>query len=122
MKAFYDNVPSVMEAVGGGAWRFRWNIENVKDEDGQTGNAGWSCEEVTVYEPLSANKITEAVITQKVEPNYEQKLINDYNAAQMGITSGDEAKTAKERYKAFLTARAELKAQVDKDCQSSDIA
>ena len=115
MKAIYDNVPSVFEAVGDGSWRFRWNIERMDDK------AGWQCEEATVWEPLSANKITEAAITEKFDANYEQKLVNDYNAVVLGLVSGKEAEERTERYKDFLKARAALKAKVDEVCETLKI-
>ena len=118
MKAMYDNVPSVLEAVGDGSWRYRWNIERMDEKDDK---AGWQCEEATVWEPLSANKITEAVITEKFDANYEQKLVNDYNAVVLGLVSGQEAEERTERYKDFLKARAALKAKVDEVCATLKI-
>ena len=118
MKAMYDNVPSVLEAVGDGSWRYRWNIERKDEKDDK---AGWQCEEATVWEPLSANKITEAVITEKFDANYEQKLVNDYNAVVLGLVSGQEAEERTERYKDFLKARAALKAKVDEVCATLKI-
>ena len=122
MKAIYDNVPSVLEAVGGGAWRYRWDIKSEKAQNGgeTASRTQWVCEEVTISEPLSGNKITEAVITEKYAPNYEQKLINDYNAVQLGVVKDSDG-TATARYKAFLAERAALKAQVDKDCESAGL-
>lgn len=113
MKAMYDNVPSKLEAVGNGSWRYRWDIELADEKDEQK---GWTCEEVTVWEPLTANKITEAVITEVCDQNREQKMINDYNAAMAGIITGKEAEEKKKGYMEFLETRAELKAQVDEDC------
>ena len=113
MKAMYDNAPAKLEAVGNGSWRYRWNIGLADEKDEQK---GWTCEEATVWEPLTANKITEAVITEAFAPNYEQKLVNDYNAAALGVATGEDAKAKKARYAAFLEERAKLKAQVDEDC------
>lgn len=75
---------------------------------------------MTVWSPLSSNKITEAVITEKWDNNQEQKLVNEYNAANLGMYGGakttDEAKARIAAYKDYLTARATLKTQVDEDC------
>lgn len=80
----------------------------------------WKCEEVTVWAPLSSNKITETVITEKWDNNREQKLVNEFNAANLGMIGGakssEEAKAKIEAYKAYLSERATLKAQVDADC------
>lgn len=130
--AFYDIKPAKLEAVGNGSFLYRWNIQEVKSEseekkeaseDGtevQAENAPqFSCEEVSVWEPLSSNKITEAVITSKWDANYEQKLVNEYNAAQLGLygaKTSEEAKAHIKAYSDYLTERAALKTQVDADC------
>jgi hypothetical protein len=128
--AFYDNKPSKLEAVGNGSYLYRWNIQKVKPESvEQTSEEGaeaqaekapqFSCEEVSVWEPLTSNKITEAVITSKWDANYEQKLVNEFNAAQLGLygaKTSDEAKARIKTYTDYLTERAALKTQVDADC------
>ena len=129
MIAFYDNKPSTLEAVGNGAYLYRWNIEEVvpeltEENAGEEKTSQWKCEEVTVWAPLSSNKITEAVISDKWDRNYEQKLVNEYNSAQLGLfgtTKSADAQTKIAAYKDFLTKRAALKAQVDADCAELDI-
>lgn len=130
--AFYDNKPSKLEAVGNGSYLYRWNIQEVKpesvektSEEGAEAQAEkgpqFSCDEVTVWSPLTANRITEAVITSKWDANYEQKLINEYNAAKLGLYATDEAKERIKAYTDYLTERAALKAQVDADCADLNI-
>lgn len=129
--AFYDHQPSVFEAVGNGSIRYRFNIQEVEAENTQTSGeepqqgegetrTQWQCDEVIVFAPLSSNKITQAVISHKWDSDYEQKLINEYNAANLGLIGGsktsDEAKAKIQAYKDFLTERATLKLQVDADC------
>lgn len=126
MLAFYDKKPSVLEAVGNGSYRYRYNIEEVipevtDEKASETNRSQWKCQEVTVWLPLSSNGITEAVISDKWENNDEQKLVNEYNAVQLGIITGEEAEERVAAYKAFLTARATLKAQVDADCEELGI-
>ncbi|WP_373190537.1 MULTISPECIES: hypothetical protein [Bacteroides] len=124
MIAFYDNQPTKLEAVGNGSYVYRFNIEELvpvlTEENAEEKKASqWKCEEVTVWSPLSSNKITEAVITEKWDNNQEQKLVNEYNAANLGLLgakTSEEAKARIEAYKAYLTERASLKAQVDNDC------
>lgn len=127
MKATYDNEPSVLEAVGNGSHRYHYDIKAVKAEStekssGTESKTQYECQEVIVWEPLTSNKITEAVIAEKWDGNQEQKLINEYNAIQLGITT-DKAdiaiKTA--AYKEFLEERARLKAIVDADCKTLGI-
>lgn len=126
MQAFYDNQPKKLEAVGNGSFRYRYNIreeekpvqasENSETAQEAQAQSQWVCEEVTVWAPLSANKITEKVLTERWDGNYEQKLVNEYNSAQMGLLSEEEAAARIEAYRAFLTERTALKSQVDADC------
>ncbi len=132
--AYYDHQPSVFEAVGNGSTRYRFNIQEVEVENNQTSGeesqsegqvTQWQCDEVVVFAPLSANKITQAVISHKWDSDYEQKLINEYNAANLGLIGGsktsDEAKAKINAYKDMLTERASLKAQIDADCAEHGI-
>lgn len=130
MLAFYDNKPSVLEAVGDGSYKYRFDItektpETVAtssdDSNAQEGEqrTQWQCQEVTVWSPVTSNKITEAVITEVCDHNYEQKLVNEYNAAQLGLygsKTGEEAKKHIAAYTEYLNIRAALKAHVDADC------
>ena len=126
MQAFYDNQPKKLEAVGNGSFRYRYNIreeekpvqasENSETAQEAQAQPQWVCEEVTVWASLSANKITEKVLTERWDGNYEQKLVNEYNSAQMGLLSEEEAAARIEAYRAFLTERTALKSQVDADC------
>ena len=119
MLAYYDNKPSVLEAVGDGSYKYRFDIKekSTQEEEQRT---QWQCQEVTVWSPVTSNKITEAVITDYLgDSNYEQKLINEYNAAQLGLygsNTGEEAKKHIAAYTKYLNTRAAIKAQVDADC------
>ena len=126
MLAIYDNKPSVLEAVGDGSYRYHFNIIEINPEvipssdnveDGQI--TQWQCQEVTVWSPVTSNKITKAVITEVCDHNYEQKLVNEYNAAQLGMYGEKTSEEAQKRinaYTEYLSTRAALKAQVDADC------
>lgn len=129
MLAFYDNKPSVLEAVGNGSYKYRFDITEKTPEAAATSSddgsaqeeqkTQWQCQEVVVWSPVTSNKITEAVITEVCDHNYEQKLVNEYNAAQLGLygsKTGDEAKKHIAAYTEYLNTRAILKAQVDADC------
>lgn len=119
MIAFYDHKPSVFEAVGNGSYIYRWDfveVEQPAHEEGGEPATQWKCQEVTVWSPVSANKITEKVIGELWENNYEQKLVNEYNAAQLGVYDEETAAAKVAAYKEFLTARAAVKQQVDADC------
>lgn len=129
MLAFYDNKPSVLEAVGNGSFKYRFDITEKTPEATATSSddssaqeeqkTQWQCQEVIVWSPVTSNKITEAVITEVCDHNYEQKLVNEYNAAQLGLygtKTSDEAKKHIAAYTEYLNTRAILKAQVDADC------
>lgn len=129
MKAYYDEKPSVISEVGNGSILYRYGITEVEAEQGQTqtdieeeqteAKKQFVCNEVVVWKPVTSNRITEAVITDRWDSNHEQKLINEFNAAQLGLLgakSSDEAKARISAYTDYLTERAELKAQVDADC------
>lgn len=127
MKVIYDNEPSVLEAVGNGSHRYHYDIKAVKVASTEKSSSTesktqYECQEVIVWEPLTSNKITEAVIADKWDGNQEQKLINEYNAIQLGITT-DKAEIAIKTaaYKEFLAERVRLKAIVDADCKTLGI-
>lgn len=133
MIAFYDNQPTKLEAVGNGSYVYRFNITQVEKPVQETPSevepisepqVQWQCDEVTVWSPITSNKITEAVITDKWDNNQEQKLINDYNSAQLGVFGERGSETA-QRYVAiytdYLNERVRLKKVVDADCKKLGI-
>lgn len=126
MKATYDNEPSVLEAVGNGSHRYHYDIKaktgSAEKSSGAESRTQYECQEVIVWEPITSNKITEAVIADKWDSNQEQKLINEYNAIQLGITT-DKAEIASKTaaYKEFLAERVRLKTIVDTDCKTLGI-
>lgn len=130
--ANYDAKPSILEAVGNGSFLYRFNIEEktsevyAEDENEPVSTrTSWDCDEVIVWSPLTSNKITEAVISSICPASHEQKLVNEYNAANLGLVGGsktsDEAKQRIAAYKEFLEYRAALKAKVDADCETLGI-
>ena len=129
--ANYSEKPSIYEAVGNGSFLYRFNITEVQpaneaeaqSEDAenaeQAAASTWNCDEVTVWSPVTPNKVTEAVITSKWDNNYEQKLVNDYNAAKLGVygtTTSTEAKEKVAAYTDYLNERKALKEQIVADC------
>lgn len=120
MKAYYDSKPLVLEAVGNGSFRYRYDIKEMHSF-GEIEMTQWECEEVIVYQPITSNAITASVIADKYPQSYEQKLVNEYNASQNSMYSEEESKIHIDKYMAFLKDRMLLKAQVDKDCAELDI-
>lgn len=135
-RSYYDTLPSKFEAVGNGSYIYRWDIqeETVQQQtiadgeeqpDAESSRTQYSCYEVIVWATVTSNKITEAVIGALWPNDHEQKLINEYNAANLGVYGGskttEEAKAKIATYKDFLAARAALKAQIDADCAELNI-
>lgn len=128
MKVFYNVRPESLSENGDGSYKYRFNIDEVDGPISETDLCEidtrpckqWQCDEVTVYEPLTANKITEAVIASICPATHEQKLVNEYNAANLGMVGGsktsEDAKKCIAAYKEFLEYRNALKTQVDEDC------
>ena len=123
MAIYSDLKPQVLEAVGNGSYLYHYDMTEVDRpaQKGEEAGKQWHYEEVTVWAPITANKITEKVLTSRWDANYEQKLVNEYNSAQMGLLSEEEAARKTEAYRAFLTERNRLKAQVDSDCSELGI-
>ena len=132
MQAFYDNQPKKLEAVGNGSFRYRYNIreeekpvqasENSETAQEAQAQPQWVCEEVTVWMPLTPNRITAAVITEAFPSDYEQKLLNEYNAANLGmIPDKEETEKCRKAYTDFLRRRAELKNEIDAFCAEQGI-
>lgn len=135
-RSYYDAKPSKFDAVGNGSYIYRWDIqeeeiqmqvmaEGEEQPVADLTHTQYSCYEVVVWAPISSNKITETVIRSMWDANYEQKLINEYNAANLGVYGGsktsDEAKEKISAYKDFLAERATLKSQIDADCTDLNI-
>lgn len=126
MQVFYDNRPSILEKVGDGSYRYRWNITEVEMpndmmEDNEKTRTQWSCEEVIIFAPLSPNKITEKVIAELWDSNYEQKLLNEYNASTLGMYDEETTTNKINKYKSFLRQREAIKQQIDEDCKMLNI-
>lgn len=122
MKTYHDSEPPVVEAIGNGDYLYRYGIREVemKVMPGDLAYTCWVSEEVIIKGEPTAEKITEAVISSYCPISREQKLVNEYNAAKMGLNESEDAEAelaAKtEAYREFLEKRQALKAQVDADC------
>ena len=129
MKANSNIKPSTFVFEQNGAVIYSFHIAEkqvervVPKEDGDetTTETQYDFETVRTYMPISSNKLLQAVITDAYPADYEQKLVNEYNSAVMGLYDEETAERKYEAYKAFLQARAELKAMVESDCKESGI-
>lgn len=121
MKSNCNKKPAVIEAVGNGGYYYRWDIKEVTIDTEEPQRTQWECQEVVVYAPLSSNKITKAVIAEIWGLDIENKMLNEYNGAQLGIYDDATANVKIANYKAFLADRELIKAQVDNDCKMHGI-
>lgn len=125
MKTNFSQKPNKLEMIGNGSYFYRFNIEETTTEvfDGENVATveSWYADEVVVWEPITANKITAEVISCICPASHEQKLVNEYNAAKLGLIDGEEAEKKIAAYMDFLRLRADMKAQVDKDCEELGI-
>lgn len=117
MQAFYDSKPPYLEAVGNGSYVYRFNIEEVvpelTDENaGEEKVSQWKCEEVTVWKPVTSDKVIEAVIRAKYTASAEIALVNKFNAYQQGL---DVDASVVSEYTEHLSFVAEVKRTVRKD-------
>ena len=130
-RAFYDAKPTKYEAVGNGSYLYRWDIQeevitnemtsSSDENDEPSERVQYSCFEVEVWSPVSSNSILQSVLEAKFPNGREQKYINEYNAAILGVYSEAEAAEKVETYKVFLAERNALKTQVDADCSELGI-
>lgn len=115
--ATYDNRPGIFSENGDGSYTYRWDIRDIQ-VDGET---KWECNEVIVWATVTSNLITQAVINHLWGNNYEQKLLNDYNAAREGLVEGEQADAYVQSYINFLSQRKAIKEQIDLDCSALNI-
>ncbi len=75
---------------------------------------------VKVWDEPTYEKLVKAVIREKLDETQEFSIINEYNAAVLGvITDATEKAAAKAAYKEYLTELANIKAMVKKDLEAN---
>ena len=109
-----NDKPQTISAVGNGSYLYRFNIKEIEvptQTEGEEPTKAWQYNEVVVWSPISSDAITKAVMNYIWSKDTEQKYINDYNAATLGILDA----TYIESYKNFMIQRKSIKEQIDKD-------
>lgn len=106
-------MPPRIERDGDGSYLYRWDVREETREmgDDMAPVISYSYNEVRVWPTLSANKLLEACINALWDKDVEQKKLNDYNAAQLGILDISYI----DAYREFLERRKALKEQVESD-------
>lgn len=112
-RTYSDTIPITIEKDGDGSYLYRWDVREETREmgDDMAPVISYSYNEVRIWATLTANKILEACINALWDKDVEQKKLNDYNAAQLGILDLSYV----ESYKTFLNERKALKDRVDSD-------
>ena len=118
-KVTSNNYPKIIEEVGNGSYLYHFNIEEVSNsnntivhsENNTENIKSYEYNEVVVWSPISSDSITKAVMNYIWSKDAEQKYINDYNAATLGILDSSYI----EAYKNFMIQRKSIKEQIDKD-------
>lgn len=118
MKSYSKEAPKQVEQISPETYRVRWDIEKVKEEIEGKEIEQYTYLECTVYAPLTQNSILQAAIREIISQSAELKLINDYNATQLEITTDQEAV---EKYKSFIRWRNELKKKIGEICLYNNI-
>lgn len=117
-KVTSNNYPKTIEEVGNGSYLYHFDIEEVSNnntivhsENNTENIKSYKYDEVVVWSPISSNAITKSVMNYLWSKDAEQKYINDYNAAVLGILDNSYI----DAYKDFMTQRKSIKEQIDKD-------
>jgi predicted secreted protein len=129
MKSVSNNKPEAIQKIGPHNYRFNYDIfavpvtdQQSSDETEQTTHIQYEYQTVDVYDPISSNSITQAVIADKWPSDYEQKIINEYNGAQLGVYSESVSNAKIAAYKEFLSERTRIKNIIDEECEKAGIA
>ena len=118
-KVTSNNYPKIIEEVGNGSYLYHFDIEKVSNnnntivhsENNTENIKSYEYNEVVIWSPISSNAITKAVMNYLWSKDAEQKYINDYNSAVLGILDNSYIET----YKTFIEQRKLIKEQIDKD-------
>ena len=118
---------------GQGTFLYNNNIHEVlviEDENGgititedakkATGTM-WMYDSLRVEYPKTRKNIYATLLEARYPQDVQQKLVNDYQAAQLGILEDEEAEEAEAAYTAFLRERKAIKASVTADCLENNI-
>lgn len=125
MTTYSNNKPEVFEPIGNGGFRYNYHIKEIKvynsiDIDNKeditiTKRTQWEYDNVLIYPPITKDKITKEVIINTWDSDYEQKLINDYNTALLGVFNEEETKAKIDAYTNFLIERKRIKETINND-------
>ena len=130
-----DQKPLVIDDLHNGQGTFNYNhniVEVMVIEDSEGGitvttdpkkatGTMWQYDSLRVEYPKTRKNIYATLLEARYPQDVQQKLVNDYQAAQMEILEEEEAEEAEAAYRAFLQDRKSIKAMVKEDCLENNI-
>lgn len=119
-RTYYSSEPQEYE---GGKFRAEIRLD-IKEEpaSGEEGEATqWSAIAISIAAPVSQNKFVKTAMDEIYGNDHEAKLINEYNAAIIGIYTGDDAQAMIDNYNEFLQTRKQLKGDIERICKENNI-
>lgn len=122
MESTSDIRPATIQPLGNGAYHYNYDIVARQETDPETGviKTVYYYKTVKVWDVPTYEKLVKAVIRDKLDETQEFSIINEYNAAVLGvITDATEKAAAKAAYKEYLTELANIKAMVKKDLEAN---
>lgn len=117
MKSNSNIQPQAIVDLGNGAFYYNFNVERETVTDQETGEESYvyNYDTVKVWDRPTYDKLVKAVIREEIDETAEFNFVNDYNAAELGMITDDEAERARESYKEYLQFVRVVKAQVKND-------
>lgn len=94
---------------------------DIKEESTEDESATYSALEFTINEPISQNAFIKDVLDEVYGIDYENKLINEYNSAILGLYSDEEKEVKIKSYNDFLSNRISLKSDIERICKENGI-
>ena len=125
----FDNKPAVIQYNADGTYYYNTEIKEVEvstengETDGKTKTEKkWQAEQYTIQNPITKANVKRTVILEHWDKDEQEKLINEYNSATLGVLSVKEEKdTVKSKYKAFLEERKSLIEKTEADLNEIDL-
>ena len=106
--------------------RIRLDIQAEQQEvaNGETTETQtqYSALEIMISAPFTENKLIKQLFADMYGNDHENKLINEYNSATIGLYSEPEKSEKIAKYHSFLVERATLKAEIERICTSNNIS
>lgn len=124
----FDSKPAVIQYNADGTYYYNTEIKEVEvsaengETDGEIKEKKWQALQYTIQNPITKANVKRTVILEHWDKDEQEKLINEYNSATLGVLSVKEEKdTAKSKYKAFLEERKSLIEKIEADLNETNL-